>query len=467
MRLLGNIFIAILNDGNMKTEHSFVNNSDHTFKEYENIAIPESERNHKSSELFTLWFATNLTIGDFAIGFIPVLLNLSLEMTFLALITGNVFGASLLAYMSKTGPFTGLPQMIAGRRAFGNRFGIFMSGLQWLNTLGWLTVNLVLAAFAFTLAFHIPYYEVSIIVIAIIIFIISFSGRKLISYFEKIMSVVLGIMFSFIIISSLFKISYIYAYKPVYYGFGVAFGITLATSFSYIMSWGPYAADYSRYNKEKNTFIYTFSGGFIASLWAEIAGVFIAILSFNPSGNPAIDLKSVLGPYGIVGLFAIFLGGIAADAINLYSNSVSLKTTGIKMKRFNTVMIGIVVSIILAITTYSKFYSFYEDFLFILDYWITPWIGIMIADFFIINRHREFDTKKIPGFNKSGIFSYFIALLISIPFMDPGVIYEGIISKLYLGGVDISYYVSFIIALLLYPLIKKIINKRTITNNVK
>jgi NCS1 family nucleobase:cation symporter-1 len=247
----------------------------------------------------------------------------------------------------------------------------------------------------------------------------------------------------------------------------VAFGITLATSFSYLMSWGPYAADYSRYNKEKNAFIYTFLGGFIASLWAELAGVFIAILSFNPSANPAIDLESVLGPYGIVGLFAIFLGGIAADAINLYSNSVSLKTTGIKMNRLNTVIIGIVVAIILAIITYSKFYAFYEDFLFILDYWITPWIGIMIADFFIINKHQKFDTKKIPGFNKSGIFSYFIALLISIPFMDPGVIYEGIISKLYLGGVDISYYVSFIIALLLYPLIKKIINKRDITNNVK
>ncbi len=450
----------------MKNEHLFVNNSKESFKEYENIVIPENERNHKSSELFTLWFASNLTIGDFAIGFIPVLLGLSLEMAFFSLILGNIFGSILLAYMSKTGPLTGLPQMIAGRRAFGSRFGIFMSGLQWLNTLGWLTVNLVLAAFAFTLAFHIPYYEISIIILAIIIFIISFSGRKIISYFEKIMSIVLGIMFSFIIILSLFKLPAILSYKPSYYGFGIAFGTTLATSFSYIMSWGPYAADYSRYNNEKNTFIYTFSGGFIASLWAEISGVFIAILSFNPSGNPAIDLKFVLGNYGIIGLFAIFLGGIAADAINLYSNSVSLKTV-IKMKRLNTIIIGIIIAIILAIIMYSKFYSFYEDFLFILDYWITPWIGIMIADFFIINKNKKFNINNIPGFNKAGIFSYFTALVISIPFMDPGVIYEGIISKLYLGGVDISYYISFIIALLLYPLIKKIINKKEITKNVK
>ncbi len=451
----------------MKNEHMFVNNSKNNFKEYENIEIPENERNHNPSELFTLWFAANLTIGDFAIGFIPVLLGLSLTMTFFALVLGNVFGSILLAYMSKTGPLTGLPQMIAGRRSFGSKFGIFMSGLQWLNTLGWLTVNLVLAAFAFTLAFHVPYYEMSIIVLAVIIFIISSSGRKIISYFERIMSVVLGIMFLFIIVSSLFKLPLIYDYKPSYYGFGIAFGITLATSFSYIMSWGPYAGDYSRYNKEQNTFIYTFSGGFIASLWAEIAGVFVAILSFNPSGNPAIDLKSVLGPYGIIGLFAIFLGGIAADAINLYSNSVSLKTTGIKMKRINAVIIGIVAAVILAIITYSKFYAFYEDFLFILDYWITPWLGIMIADFFIINKNKKFDIKNIPGFNRPGIFSYFMALIISVPFMDPGVIYEGIISKLYLGGVDISYYISFIIALLLYPLIKKIINKKEITKNVK
>ncbi|WP_337860820.1 cytosine permease, partial [Ferroplasma sp.] len=439
--------------------------SEYSFNEFE--AVPLEKRKNNSSELFTIWFASNLTIGDFAIGFIPILLGLSLKMALLSMFLGSVMGSLLVAFMSRTGTITGLPQMVLGRRAFGRNFGTFMTGLQWFNTLGWLTVNLILASFAFSLAFHIPYYEISILVTGVIIFLISNSGRKAISIFERAMSVVLGILFVIIIVNAGFHINEISAYKPVYFGVGVAFGITLATSFSYLMSWGPYAADYSRYNKTKNAFIYTFSGGFIATLWAEIAGVFIAIMSLDPSGNPASDLSHVLGPYGIIGLIAIFLGGIAADAINLYSNSISLKSTGLKIRRIYSVIFGILVAVALSIALYTKFYSFYEDFLFLLDYWITPWLGIMIADFFIVNRKNTFNIAKIPGFNTSGITAYFIALFASVPFMDPGIIYEGIISKMYLGGVDISYYISFLLALVLYPAITKIINRGDIQKNVK
>ncbi|WMT52019.1 MAG: cytosine permease [Ferroplasma sp.] len=421
--------------------------------------VPYDMRKNNSSELFTIWFASNLTVGDFAIGFIPVLLGLSIQMALFSMILGSIMGSLLVGFMSKTGTLTGLPQMILGRRAFGKHFGIFMTGLQWLNTLGWLTVNLILASFAFSLAFHIPYYEISILAMAVVIFLISNSGRKAISYFEKTMSLVLGILFIFIVANATFHAGELYAYKPMYYGFGVAFGITLATSFSYLMSWGPYAADYSRYNKTRNSFIYTFSGGLLATVWAEIAGLLVAIMSLNPSGNPAGDLSSVLGSYGVIGLSAIFLGGIAADAINLYSNSISLKSTGLNLRRIYTVATGIIIATVLSIILYTRFYSFYEDFLFLLDYWITPWLGIMIADFFIVNKNNAFNFKSIPGFNVSGIFSYFMALAISIPFMDPGIIYEGVISKLYLGGVDISYYISFILALLLYPLMRKIINR--------
>jgi NCS1 family nucleobase:cation symporter-1 len=449
----------------MRTEESVDSNSILSYNEFE--AVPDIMRKNNSSELFTLWFASNLTIGDFAIGFIPVLLGLSLGMSLFSMLLGSIMGSALVAFMSRTGTLTGYPQMVLGRRAFGKNFGIFMTGLQWINTLGWLTVNLILASFAFSLAFHIPYYEISILVIGIIIFLISNAGRKTIAHFEKAMSVILGILFTIIILNAGFHINEIYAYKPLYFGFGVAFGITLATSFSYLMSWGPYAADYSRYNKTKNAFIYTFSGGLIATIWAEVAGVFVAIMSLDPSGNPASDLSRVLGPYGIIGLIAIFLGGIAADALNLYSNSISLKSTGLKIRRIYSVIFGIAIAVLFSIALYTRFYSFYEDFLFLLDYWITPWLGIMLADFFIVNRHKKFNIKTIPGFNIAGILAYFIALFASVPFMDPGIIFEGIISKLYLGGVDISYYVSFLLALLLYPAITKIINRNNMQAHVE
>ncbi|AAT42716.1 allantoin permease family protein [Picrophilus oshimae DSM 9789] len=448
----------------MNSEHMFGKFSDNLSDNYEIDSIPENLRNKKPSELFTLWFAANLTVGDFAVGFIPVELGLNIYYAILAIIIGNVLGSALLGVMSLTGPRTGLPQMVISRYGFGKRFGIFISGLQWINTMGWLTVNLVLAGFALSLALHFSVYEIPVFVTGIIILLISYLGRNIISHFERAMSIVLGIIFSFIVIDSLIRPEKILLYHGVYSGIG--FGITLASTFSYIMSWAPYAADYSRYNQDKGSvFTYSFAGGMISSIWAEIAGLFVAILSVNPDLNPALDLKDALGYYGFIGLYALFLGGIAADAINLYSNSLSMKSMGIKIKRRLVSIIGISIAIIVSMIAYNKFYLFYEDFLFILDYWITPWIGIMIASFFI-DMHGK-PLAGIPGFNVPGILSYFISLGASVPFMDPGFLYEGVISKLYLGGVDISYYVSFLLSIPLYIAIRKLIKNKDIVINAQ
>ncbi len=429
------------------------NSSSHYSDIYDYGEVPENKRVVKPRELFPIWFASNLTIGDFAVGFIPVILGLNLFYTFISLFIGTLAGSILLGVISLTGPKTGLPQMAVSKRAFGNNFGNLLSSFQWVNTLGWTVVNLVLAAFAFTLIFRINAI-ISILILTLIIFLLTYTGHHLVAIFEKIMGIVLAILFIFIIIESFTKYATIISYKPVETAIGAGIGITLAASFSDIISWTPYAADYSRYTKDKKSvFSYAFSGSFIAGFLSEIAGVFVAILSLNPSGNPALDMRIVLGPYAIIGLSAIFLGGIAANAINLYSNSLSLKVIGFKFKRSTVVIIGSIITVVLSILTYNKFYLFYEDFLFILDYWITPWIGIIIADFFIINKGKRFKIKN--AYNKQGITAYMIALIISTPFMDPGFLYKGIISSLYLGGVDVSYYISFVMAIMIYSILKK------------
>ncbi|KJE49571.1 MULTISPECIES: cytosine permease [Acidiplasma] len=422
--------------------------SSHYNEIYDYGEVPEDKRVVKPRELFPIWFASNLTIGDFAVGFIPVIMGLNIYYTIITLFAGTFFGSILLGIISITGPRTGLPQMSAGKRAFGKKFGNFLSSLQWLNTIGWTTVNLVLAAFAFTLLFHV-YSVISILILTAAIFLLSYAGHHVIAVFEKIMGIVLAFLFIFIILISFSKYSMISSYDPLNINYSVAIGITLAASFSDIISWTPYAGDYSRYTQDKKSVVpYVFFGSFSAAFVSEIAGMLVAILSLNPNGNPAIDMQIVLGKYSVFGLFALFLGGIAADAINLYSNSLSLKVIGFKFKRSTVVIIGSIITFLTAIITYSKFYLFYEDFLFILDYWITPWIGIIIADFFIINKNKKFSI--INDYNKTGITSYLIALMVSAPFMNPGFLYSGIISSMYLGGVDISYYISFIIAMLLY-----------------
>ncbi|WP_393971873.1 cytosine permease [Oxyplasma meridianum] len=443
------------------SEQVFVKSNIHDSEENLSNPLSDNHRDLSSKSMFTIWFASNLTIGDFAVGFIPIYLGLGIEVSIAALVIGSLMGGVLLGLMSSTGPRSGLPQMVSSKFAFGLRGSKVMSSLQWVNTAGWLSVNLILAAFALSALFHGLYFVLSLVIVALVVALAVSMGHKGIHTFERILSIILGILFLFIIYTSLRHLPALGSYSASYsVTAAVGFGIVLASSFSYIMSWGPYASDYSRFVpstfSSRSVFSWTLAGSFIASVWAEIAGLMVAVISGNPNGNPATDLASIMGKFGYIGLISLFLGGLSANALNLYSNSISLRSTGIKINR--KIIIGLVTlfSVALGIIGYNNFYAFYETFLFILDYWITPWIGVMVAEFFIVRRISG-SSSITPGFKKIGFISYLLSIVISIPFMNPGVIFIGPVSSL-MGGVDTSYYVSFLLAIVLYVLLSRYYN---------
>ncbi len=413
-----------------------------------------SGRTQKEISTFYLWFASNLTVADFALGFIPISLGMSIGDSIIALAVGNILGGALLALMSAMGPKTGLPQMLLGMRSMGRLPGKIISLLQWSNTGGWLTVNIVIASLALSTAFSGLNYIVSIAISVIVVAIAAFLGGKAIHGFEKVMSFVLGIMFAFLTIYSFahFDIASSYSSSPVV-PVSVGIGITVAVSFSYLMSWSPYASDYSRYvrpgGSERKVFAYTFIGGAVASFWLEAAGLMVAIISGGASGNPAGDLYSILGRFGVIGMLALFLGGLSANSLNLYSNSVSLKTAGVRIRRTNLVILVSIVVMIISIIGYGRFYHFYESFLLVLDYWITPWIGVVLCDLFNVNGKSGHDTSRYASTRWPGVISYVAAIAVSIPFMAPSASLTAPIAA-FLGGVDISYFVSFAVAVVLY-----------------
>ena len=82
--------------------------------------IPFADRHGHSRQLLWLWLAANLTIADYAIGFLPVrVLGLALWPTIIALALGNILGGLVLAWSAAMGPAAGYPQMFIGRRQIG------------------------------------------------------------------------------------------------------------------------------------------------------------------------------------------------------------------------------------------------------------------------------------------------------------------------------------------------------------
>lgn len=416
-------------------------------------AVPVTERNKRPSSQFFLWFGSNLTIADFALGFIPIELGLNLLYTIIALVIGTVAGGILLASMSIMGPRTGLPQMMIGRHAFGKSGGKVMSVLQWVNTTGWLTVNTIIAASALSIMVGATYgylYVFPVIAVAGTVLAIVYFGHNVIHGFEKTMSVVLGILFLYL---TIYSVSY-YSGNFYYGTFSlIGIGTTVALSFSYIMSWGPYASDYSRYviPGSKTVFWDVLSGSVISTLWVEVVGALVALAIYNGNGEPASMLGSMLGKFADIGLIALILGGFAANSLNLYSNSISLKSAGVGISRRSILIIITVLSVILGVYGYSSFYSYYEDFLYVLDYWITPWLGIMIADY-LLSKGNMLHISE--GYDRRTFIAYLLPIALSIPFMHPVSQLEGPLSAL-LGGVDISYFISFGLSMLFFYLLRR------------
>lgn len=409
---------------------------------------------------FTLWLAANLTIADYALGYL--FFGLPVSSILVAVAVGNLLGGLLLGLMSAMGPVFGYPQMMISRAVMGKKGNLPFAVANWISTVGWFTVNIILGGFALQLAFGFPFY-VAAAILVVVDAILALYGHDIIHTFEKVMSVVLTIMFAAVLVISYGKFA---AQFPAYQQLPSVsfnpyfFALVIALAFSYLMSWSPYASDYSRYLPENASkgriVVYTMAGGVIASAWAEIIGFVVYVGANDSTLSPIQALASVAGGYSIFALMAVVLGAIAADALNIYSNSLSALVVYSRAKRVHAVLLAGAVGFLLALAGSSNFGSFYQNFLLTLDYWITPWIGVMLAAVFIAGVRSG--VKNAGSILLRGLLSYVIGLLVSTPFMNLtsyGIDYTGPAASV-LQGADISYFVAFGAALAAYVSLSRI-----------
>src|SRR2546425_11944307 len=167
--------------------------------------------------------------------------------------------------------------------------------------------------------------------------------------------------------------------------------------------------------------------------------------------------RSTLFPYTTLFRSAVILGAMAANALNIYTNSLSALVLDVKAKRWATVLVGGLVGLALSIIGGANFESFYENFLLILDYWIMPWLGIILVDYYILRRTTVESSAQAPTWNFPALGIYGLAILLSVPFMVPPTSIGppvGLLSG-WFGGADFSYYISFALAAVFYYLFRK------------
>ena len=422
--------------------------------------ISTEERHGSPGRVFTLWFAANLTVADYVIGVLCVqAFGLTVAQSIPVLLLGNLLGGALLGLSAAMGPRLGFPQMLSSRSSFGRRGNYIFGGLNWISTVGWFTVNTILGVEALGAVYPGANFYASAAGLVALQVVVAVYGHDFIHLFEKVMSLVLGALFIGVFVLTVPKLGDAFSFVPTGGSSGLpglgAVGVVLAASFSYLMSWSPYASDYTRYLPSgvsgKRVALFALAGGAAASFAIEVIGALVG--SLTPGAGFFIDLYSFSGSFGPFAIVAIILGAMAANALNIYTNALSALVLDIKARRWLMVVVGGLVGLALSILGRTNFVLNYQDFLFLLDYWITPWLGIVLVDYFASRRTTVESSANPTLWDRRALAAYAAAVLVSIPFMVPLNPLNGLplgtpfgaLASIF-GGADFSYFISFAVA---------------------
>jgi NCS1 family nucleobase:cation symporter-1 len=419
--------------------------------------IPQTERHGRARHLFPLWLGANLTIADYALGFLPIALGLPWRLTILAILLGNLAGGAVLGLSAAMGPGAGYPQLVLGRRAFGRVGGYLPAALNWVSTVGWFTVNNILGAFGLQILFPGLSFAVAALILVVVQVLLAVYGHNLIHSYERVMSVILGALFLVASIIALTRGQNLAAYVPRATGTLPLFAVVLAAAFSYIASWAPYASDYSRYMPSSTplgaSLGWTWLGSALASAWLELLGAAVAVVAGAQGKDPIAALRVVMGAFGLPAVVAVILGGTAADALNLYSNSLSARALDIRLPRWVLALVAGIVGLAGSLYGSGQFGHFYESFLLLLGYWVTPWLGVLCVDYYMTGKRGEDMDRPRGTVNGRGLIAYLAGIAVSIPFMS-GPLFTGPVAA-WMGGADFSFYIGFVVAGLLYLLLAR------------
>jgi purine-cytosine permease-like protein len=437
--------------------------------------IPESERHGRPRQLLWTWSSPNLEFATIGVGILgPLAFGLTFWQSVAAIVLGTVLGSITHGLLSTWGPMSGLCQMVLSRVGFGYRGNILPAGINAVVAgIGWFAVNSVSGALALhVLVSVLPDWLCLLIVVAAQMGI-AFYGHNLVQAFERYAGPVLAVVF-LVGLVVVFSKSHPGA-APIAPGFPLptsgGFLIETAAAFGYACGWNPYASDYTRYlpagaNRAR------------VGLFAGL-GVLVSCILLDSGGAAMVSAAGkaadvVPGPYtglmptwlGDLTLLCIAVGAVCANVLNIYSGAMSFLALGVRLplRRARAVVAVVfgVLGFVLALVAISNPKVNYENFLLIIAYWIGPWLGVVLVDRFL---RRAADVVPLAldlrRENLAGPIAMAVGIGISIWLFSNQTKYVGVVPTAHPGVGDITFFVGFVVAAVLYAVLSRAIPARS------
>jgi len=420
--------------------------------------IPIADRHGRAQQLLWTWTSPNMEFATITVGLLgPIAFGMTFWQSFFAIVVGTGLGSITQGVLSTWGPRHGLPQMVISRSAFGFFGNILPAGLNAVVAgIGWFAVNSVSGALALHALFSALPKGLCLVMVVVAQMLIAFFGHNLVQAFERYAFPVLTLIFVVACVIVLTKSNPSAA--PTYHGGIGGFLIMTGAAFGYAAGWNPYASDYTRYlhpdTRRASVGIFAAAGVFVSCVLLETAGA--AVFT---AGKSAVDPSSFTGLLptwlGKLALLAICLGAIAANALNIYSGSMSFMAIGIRLPthaaRAAVALVFGVIGMIVAFGGLKNAGTTYENFLLVISYWIGPWLGVVFVDRFL-RRRTEIQSLLTDKqyLNWAGPIAMALSGVLSIWLFSNQSKYVGLVPKHHPAFGDLTFEVGFLLAVVLY-----------------
>jgi nucleobase:cation symporter-1, NCS1 family len=423
--------------------------------------IPADSRYGGVHRMFTVWFTPNMELSGVFAGTLAVLLGLGFQLGLVAIVAGTIIGSLPVAILCTWGPKTGTAQVPLARLPFGKTI-VLPGTVQWLSSIAWDALVGLFGGQAAQLLFHVPFW-LGVAIVLVLEGIVSVYGYEFVHRLQSWGSAILIVLF-LVLTVRIFQHHIVLPHNTVHGGalFG-AFILMVTISLSEGISWATYASDYSRYMKPNSSkaaiFWLTLAGLTASYVWVETIGLAGASVLSNQT---AAGVRTLMGGglLGVLALIAIVFGAIASNSMNDYTGSLAFQAMGVRVRR---PIIAAVVAVLAfaailwmnAGDTSAKF----ENVLLLIGYWIAPFCAIVMIDW-----HYAKD-KYIPSFLRNALafrnlgsgwaalIAFVLGFAAMVPFMNTYFIVGPVAKQL--DGADLAFYVGFVVAGILYYVLRK------------
>jgi putative hydroxymethylpyrimidine transporter CytX len=336
--------------------------------------------------------------------------QLSISAGIAAMIVGTVVGGLMLGLAAVPGARTGAPAMVLLRGLFGTRLSYIPTVLNIVQLIGWGTFELITIAGAARTLFHGGPRWAFVIIAGLVTTLLTIwplgSVRLLRRYVTVAVVVSLGYFYVQLVQQGLPDLG-----KGSWDKFWVGADAALAVS----ISWVPVAADYTRHSRSSKAAFGAASAAYsVTQIVAYVLGLFA--LALAAGGDP-------FQPFLHVALGTVFFGIFVLREVdqsfsNVYSTGVSIQNLFPRAdRRALTIGLGALTTLLALWLNMGNYFGF----LGLIGSVFVPMLGVLVTDFFVLNRGRDWNVDRTAP-SRWGMIAAWVIGIATYQLINPGAV---------------------------------------------